>query len=395
MSKYKLLSIDEKLALYDEYNAAAYGTKPQKLKEMAEREGLKTFTLKKWLGRIKKTLMDKPSEEEYLFLKGKSDYGEYDEDGKLKVTRGWQKFDTDTQKRYDAIKKAIVRLAEGLPQKAPIVLVDTNTEDDLLVKYNIGDAHLGLYAWDREAGANYSLELGIDMLNNAVSYLIGVTPQASTAIIQNLGDFYHSDSKSEETRSGNKLDVDGRWAKVMEAGIATMTAMIEVALTKHTKVVYIGCRGNHDDHTSMMLAMCLKSQFKDNPRVEIKDSVPMFHYYQFGTNMLCSTHGHTAKPDRLPLIAAVDQPQMWADTTNRHWSIGHIHHKTVQEFPGITVSSYNTMAAQDSWHSESGYRSNRTMTATIYHKHNGTVGTNEVNPSMLMDTRLVENEDGE
>ena len=200
------------------------------------------------------------------------------------------------------------------------------------------------------------------MLNNAVHHLVRTTPAASTCIIQNLGDFYHSDSKAEETRSGNKLDVDGRWSKVMEAGIAAMT--------------------------TIMLAMCLKSQFKDNPRVEITDSVPMFHYYQFGTNMLCSTHGHTTKPDRLPLIAAVDQPQMWADTTNRHWSIGHIHHKTVQEFPGVTVSSYNTMAASDSWHRESGYRSNRTMTAVTYHRNNGTVGTNEVNPSMLIDTSV-------
>lgn len=386
--KYKLLSNEEKLELYDEYHGASYGTKPEKLKEMASKIGVPVHTLIRWLSKIKKTLEGKPEPEEYLFLKGKSDYGEYDDNGKLKVTRGWKKYDTDNQKRYDAIKKAIVRLANSVPSKPPVSLTEATTEDDLLVKYNIGDAHLGLHAWERDAGSDFDLGIGIDMLNGAIHHLVSTTPKASIAIIQNLGDYYHSDNQNEETRSGNKLDVDGRWAKVMEAGVIAMTTIIEVALAKHKKVVYIGCRGNHDDHTAMMLAVCLKSQFKDNPRVEIMDSVPMFHYYKFGTNMLCSTHGHTVKPDRLPLIAAVDEPQMWADTTNRHWSVGHIHHKTVQEFPGITVSSYNTMAASDSWHRDSGYRSNRTMTATIYHRHNGTVGTNEVNPSMLIGTKI-------
>lgn len=383
--RYSDLTDEQLEEMYKAFQDAPKGGKLGVSTQLGDHYNVNERTIRKWMSIYKNVRVDS-EDESHLFLKGKSDYINY-ETGE--TVRGWKKYDTDKQKRYEAIKQSIIRLADNLPSKLEIPLTIDTLDQDLLVSYKIGDAHLGLYAWEREAGNDYSLDLGINLLTNAIQHLVSRAPNASTAIIQNLGDFYHSDNKSEETRSGNKLDVDGRWAKVMEAGIAAMITLIEVALTKHAKVVYIGCRGNHDDHTAMMLAFCLKSQFKDNPRVEITDSVPMFHYYQFGTNMLCSTHGHTIKHDRLPLIAAVDQPQMWAATQNRHWSVGHIHHKSVQEYPGITVSSYNTLAAQDSWHRESGYRSNRTMTAVTYHKDTGTVGTHELNPSMLTNTKVA------
>jgi hypothetical protein len=109
----------------------------------------------------------------------------------------------------------------------------------------------------------------------------------------------------------------------------------------------------------------------------------MFNYFQFGVNLLADTHGHTTKSEKLPLIMAIDQPKMWAETTNRIWRTGHVHHLTEKEYGGCSVLTYRTLAPKDSWHAASGYRSNRDMRATVYHYDKGTVGINIVNPSML------------
>lgn len=85
----------------------------------------------------------------------------------------------------------------------------------------------------------------------------------------------------------------------------------------------------------------------------------------------------------LPMLMAVDVPKMWASTTNRVWRTGHIHHLSTKEYTGCTVVSYRTLAPKDAWHSASGYRSNREMQMTVYHKDRGRVGASFVNPSML------------
>lgn len=255
---------------------------------------------------------------------------------------------------------------------------------DLLCDYTIGDAHIGMYAWAEEAGDGWDLHSGVDVMRKAMNHLVAHAPAAETAFILDVGDYFHSDNNDNETsRSKNKLDVDTRLAKVLRVGVGAMCDLIDMALQKHKKVIYRSVIGNHNDHTSVMMNMAMKMRYQDEPRVEVLDSAGTYNYYQFGINLLADTHGHNTKAENLPLLMATDVPHMWASTTNRVWRTGHVHHLSQKEYIGCSVITYRTLAPKDAWHASSGYRSNRDMRVTVYHKDRGTVGMHITNPSML------------
>ena len=88
------------------------------------------------------------------------------------------------------------------------------SDKNLLTVYPIADHHLGLYAWAEEAGENYDLAIGERLLRETMTALVAGAPSSQTAIILNLGDFFHSDDNTQQTaKSQHKLDVDGRHAK--------------------------------------------------------------------------------------------------------------------------------------------------------------------------------------
>lgn len=304
-----------------------------------------------------------------------------DEDGK--VSRQWVIANRDKEDQFNAMKEAWTEVCVDIP-KIELTPAPKGTMQDLLCDYTIGDNHTGLYAWAEEAGDDWDLDKSVDILRKAMNHLVYHSPAAETAYILDVGDFFHADNQSNETsHSGNKLDVDGRYAKVLRAGIQCVVDLILLALQKHKKVLYRSVIGNHNEHSAIMMNEAIRQRFYNEPRLEVLDKAAHHHYYQFGVNLLADTHGHTAKAEKLPLMMAVDQPEMWASTTNRVWRTGHVHHLSQKEYSGCTVITYRTLAPKDAWHSASGYRSNREMRSTVYHRDRGTVGISIVNPSML------------
>jgi hypothetical protein len=303
-----------------------------------------------------------------------------DKDG---AVSGWVIANRDKEDKFNAMMEAWTDVCVSLP-KAELVPAPKGTMDKLLCDYTIGDNHTGLYSWAKEAGDDWDLDKSVDILHKAMNHLVYHAPAAETAYILDVGDFYHADNQSNETsHSGNKLDVDGRYAKVLSAGVECICSLITLALQKHKTVLYRSVIGNHNEHSAIMMNLAVKMRFHNEPRLVVLDSPAFHHYYQFGTNLLADTHGHTTKADNLPLLMAVDQPEMWASTTNRVWRTGHVHHLSQKEYSGCTVITYRTLAPKDAWHAASGYRSNREMRMTVYHKDRGTVGISIVNPSML------------
>ena len=305
-------------------------------------------------------------------------------DDEGKVSRQWVIANRDKEDKYNAMLEAWTDVCESMPKAALSAEPIINSNANLLCDYTIGDNHTGLYAWAKEAGDDWNLDSSVGILKNAMNHLVYHAPDAHTAFILDVGDFFHSDNMDNETRrSGNKLDVDTRWAKVLSAGIECLCYLIDIALQKHKKVIYRSVIGNHNEHSAIMINIAIKLRYSNEPRVEVLDNPSMFNYYQFGINLLADTHGHTVKADNLPLLMATDVPQMWSETTNRIWRTGHVHHLSQKEYSGCTVITYRTLAPKDAWHSSMGYRSNREMRCTVYHKDRGTVGINIVNPTML------------
>jgi hypothetical protein len=303
-----------------------------------------------------------------------------DKDG---VVSGWVIANRDKEDKFEAFKDAWSAFATTMP-RATVTEAPAAVLKDLLVDYTIGDAHIGMMAWAAEAGDDWNLEDGVTIMRRAMSDLVAAAPAAETAYVLDVGDYIHSDNMDNMTsKSKNKLDVDGKWANIVKLAVHAMCDLIDMALTKHQTVLYRAAIGNHNEMNAHMMAIAMQMRYMNEPRVVVLDSPAMHNYYQFGCNLLADTHGHTTKPDNLPLLMAVDEPEMWAATTNRIFRTGHVHHLSQKEYPGCTVITYRTLAPKDSWHAGQGYRSNREMQYTVYNRHTGRVGCNFINPSML------------
>lgn len=306
-------------------------------------------------------------------VKGVSTYYKADkETGELKAGGQWVKSQIDQSHKLELLLDAAQKIAEPLKGLSTRVLRPTQRDKDLLCVYPMGDPHVGMLAWHRETGKSFDLETAERELVTAVDQLVDLAPPAKQALVINLGDFFHTDNASNRTtRSGNMLDVDGRWPKVMAVGIRTMRRVIDRALEKHETVRVICEIGNHDDHAAIVLALVLENFYANNTRVEIDTSPSPFHWHRFGKNLIGVTHGDSVKITDLPEIMAQDRAKDWGETEFRRWYTGHVHHDQTKELRGCVVESFRTLAPNDAWAHRMGYRSGQDMKVDVLHREYG------------------------
>lgn len=286
-----------------------------------------------------------------------------------------------------AISNSVKAFVEGIcegKQPGPISYDAAATDEDLLCVYPMGDPHFGMRAHAPEAGENFDLKIAETITKKVVDRLVSAAPPAKTAILANMGDFFHADDNSARTKqSGNPLDVDGRWHEVLKVGGWTMVHLVYRMLEKHENVIVFNERGNHDDVSAIAMAVALDMFFHNNPRVTVSDPAPYYHFYEFGKNLIGFTHGDGAKENDLPVLMANDEPEAWGRTSHRVFHRGHFHHDRAVDLVGCTVETHRTLAATDAWHRKSGYRSKRDMKCITYHREFGEIERNRVNLDML------------
>jgi len=241
-----------------------------------------------------------------------------------------------------------------------------------------------MFSWEEETGENYDLDIAYNLLTKAFNRLVESTPNSEYALLANLGDYFHiDDTRNETLRSGNRLDVDSRYPKILKTGLKLIINIIQKLLIKHKYIIIRNAIGNHDPHTTYFLNEYIRAWFCDNPRIIIEDDVKTFWFYKFGKNLIGITHGDTCKLTDLPEIMASDAAEYWSDTEFRYWYIGHVHHMQKKEFRTCIVESFGTLAAKDVWHYSSGYRSQRNIKYKVLHKDYGEIQEGTVNLKML------------
>lgn len=315
--------------------------------------------------------LDKPTPAGFSVNKTTTQYN-----SKGEITQQWIKNSRDSESRTAALLEAMEGIAEPIRGRSLTSPSPRNTVEDLLCVYPMGDPHLGMMAIASQSGADFDLEIAEGHLVSAVDSLVTLAPAAKQALIINLGDFFHSDNSSNRTaRSGHTLEVSAPWPEVMRVGLRTMRRCIDQAAAKHELVTVICEIGNHDDHSSIMLAMGLDAYYENNPRVVIDTSPMPFHWYRFGVNLIGTTHGQNTKAADLPGIMAHDRKADWGETKNscRYWYTGHVHHDSMKEFRGCTVETFRTLAAKDAWHHAKGYRAGRDMKCDVIHRTQGRI----------------------
>ena len=295
----------------------------------------------------------------------------------------WVKTTRDQERQDEMLREAVQGMVDTLPRLKPSK-GPSNGAGDLLACYNVSDHHFGMLSWHEETGEDYDLEIAEGLLIGAFDHLVKAAPPCGQALVTLLGDLLHYDSFVPATpQSGNILDADGRYPKMVRAAVRSTRYLIKAALTRHELVHVIVERGNHDPSSSIFLMEALSNIYENEPRVTIDTSPAKFHYYRFGACLIGIHHGDTVKMKDLPLLMAHDRAQDWGETDHRFWWTGHVHHDATHEYPGVKCESFRVLAAKDAWHSEKGYRSKRDMKAIVLHKEYGEVARHTFNPDML------------
>jgi len=342
------------------------------LVELGKAKGLSRSACYRWLDKQKREAMTDGTPTGYI-IKGRSTL--YDADGNVK--QEWVKTQLEKEELLNQLHEAVEGIIEPCKGVVPFIKEPKRLDKDIMASYILADPHVGMYAWQQESGADQSTELVVEWMNKVQGRLIAAAPPSEVCLIENLGDYFHADSIENKTmRSGNILDVDSRWAKVLMAGVQCYRDIIMMALTKHKKVIVKSVVGNHDDHSNVMLAMAMQLAFENNPRVEIHLPINPFSYHEFGNVLIGMTH--YCKPDRLPSIMAEDMREAWGRCDFCFFHQAHNHTQSLFEYPGCTVEGFGTIAAKDAWTNGKGYRSRRYMQNIIYHKLYGEIGRTRV-----------------
>jgi hypothetical protein len=304
----------------------------------------------------------------------------YGADGETRLT--WVKTQADKptpETVAAAVREALLGIEPFKVIPAPKV-----TLAHLLTVYPIGDAHIGMYAWGEEAGADYDLKIAERLHLSAMSHLVAASPASAEALIVDVGDHEHYDNiKGETTKSGNRLDMDSRYQAMLRVSLKVSCGMIDEALKKHQHVTVFIVPGNHNDILAAARQEALALVYRNNPRVKIIAKAGKFFYHAFGKVLIGMTHGDTGKPEKLAGVMAVDEPQMWGRSLFRYWYTGHVHNKSQMEVMGTTWETFRTLAPTDAWAHGAGYRGGRDMMSIVHHREHGEVCRHTFNPSML------------
>jgi hypothetical protein len=292
-----------------------------------------------------------------------------------KISGQWVKTrarpETNVFDMLDAVTRHCQQNVRPLPRIAPPI--EHVADPNMLNMFVWGDPHIGLLAHARETGDNFDLKIATQDLRRSADMLVQRAPAAAHACFVEVGDLWHAQDDTQRTPRGqNKLDVDGRRAKILDEGLAAVEYMIRRLLVTHQTVSVVLVPGNHDPDMAIITRALLTALFRENPRVTILDNADPWIYLPFGRNLFLFNHGDKkAKPQELGEIMLADRPELAGHCLNRYALTGHVHHKNRAEFRWGWWESFNSLCAQDFWHRGEGYRSKRLVELVTYHREYG------------------------
>jgi len=299
-------------------------------------------------------------------------------DGAGNVIQEWKRLVPGASELEDFVEGLCERVkGKGKVSKRRPRKSDSN---ETLFEIDIFDPHVGMYADERETlDADYDCDIAARRMVEAVEELASRARRPKKVVLVFGGDCLHSDNRSNKTElSGNVLDVDTRYQRVIRYLIAAARDCVEIAAQVAESVDVVVLRGNHSWHSEAWLAQVLDAYYHDCPNVEIKINESPRSQMTWGDNLIVWAHGDRIPANKWPNIIAAEFAREWGATRHRYLRCGHIHsQKTiapviVQEQSGIIVEFCPALCPSDSWHTESGYVGNqRGASAVEYHLTKG------------------------
>lgn len=239
------------------------------------------------------------------------------------------------------------------------------------------DVHVNKLAISQETGDIYNPDIARKRVLEAVEGLLskgqGYKLDKILFIVGN--DVLHTDNLLNTTTKGTPQDTSTKWYEAFQIAKAMYIEAIEILMTV-ADVHVVHNPSNHDFLTGYFLADSLSSWFRQSENVSFDTRHRHRKYFQYGTNLIGTSHGDKFKMADAPLLMANEAPKMWADTVYRYFYLHHIHHKQVNKFfagkdyPGVTVEHLRSPSGTDAYHYEHGYCHNKKAIESYIHSKN-------------------------
>lgn len=312
-----------------------------------------------------------------FIARGHSSLDKVHPDGSREMTLQWTKTRLDDEAWLEAVEEGIASFVEGIDTSG-IKVPDgpLNADDDIIPWIQIGDAHLGMLAHEAETGENFDLKIAERELLMAIMMLIEEMKPVRRLVINDLGDFTHYENFEGVTQaSGNMLDYDGRFPKMIDVYARVMRTIVDLALTKAEQVDIIVNQGNHSRTNDIWMAVLLREVYAPTGRVNVLNNHSPFIGYRMGNTFVMTHHSDKTKPNKLAQVMTSDFRRDFGETEFHYIDIGHIHHhmKSV-EHPEVIIESWNILAAKDAYAHDNGYRARQSITIVNRSKKYGEVG---------------------
>ena len=289
-------------------------------------------------------------------------------------------------RRKDPTMIAMEALTNRLEKAAPKwkAIARKPMKDPCLLEVCIFDHHFGMLAWREETHGDYDLKIAEDFYLRACEQLINRARGYNIErIVFPLGqDFFHINDASLLTPGHkNKLDVDGRYAKVFEAGkMAVLKAIAMCRKIAPVDVIYVP--GNHDMDSAYCLTQVLWGYFHNDPEVTVDVSACFRKHILYGINFIGYAHGTYEPVKDLPRIFMDNFTDDWAKAINREIHVGHKHKKTqtsfltTETYGSTTVRMIPSLCATDAYHYEHGYvGKDKAAESFLWHKERGQIAS--------------------
>lgn len=288
----------------------------------------------------------------------------------------WTKTRLDDLEWLAQVEDGIQAFIEGIPHDVVAPEAPLNVQSDIIPWIQIGDAHLGLLAHEAEVGANFDLKIAERELLVAVMMLLEEIEPSERIVINDLGDFTHYENFEGVTQqSGNPLDYDGRFPKMIDVYARIMRTIVDMALTKAKHVDVIINQGNHSRTNDIWMATLLREVYGPTGRVNVLNNHSPFIGYRMGNTFVMTHHSDKTKPNRLTQVLTSDFRKDFGETEFHYVDIGHIHHHMRSaEHPSVIIESWNILAPADKWAHDSGYRSRQSISVVNRSRKYGDIG---------------------
>lgn len=307
---------------------------------------------------------------------------QYDKDGN--VMSQWVKSKVDHEQQLEIIKAVVESMRDEIPRAEPVNLWPADRNPDLMNLFVLTDYHLGMLSWGEESGEDWDVKIAEDLATRWLEAAIARAPDASVAVLAQLGDFLHWDGLDAVTpSSGHVLDADTRFEKLVRVAVRLIRRIINRLLETHDRVHVICAEGNHDMASSIWLREMLNVLYENEPRVSVDVNPDPYYCVQFGKVTLFFHHGHKVKMGAVDAVFAAKFRKEYGESTYSYAHLGHLHHSHLKESQLMVVEQHRTLAAKDAYASRGGWLSGRSAPVITYHREFGEVARATISPEMV------------